>query len=213
MDVNALRDRIIEISHDEAAPDTDLRSKALRWLNSAYHEIMEEVMPWLGNQIRVEEQLTTNSTGQAMLSSVPYRMVRVVDVTNSTTLQQLNREDVLDKDPAETKTGNAQAFWQEGLLLQTYPKAASAALTVLYLPETLDLEADGTEASILLPRQFHHALVWGGLVWSATYERGFATQAELALFQKKWEEAKRNLKLALANQPSGQRRTQPYNLL
>ena len=56
---------------------------------------------------------------------------------------------------------------------------------------------DGAEASILLPPAFHDALVWGGLVWSALYERGLGSSAELQLFMRQWAEAKARLKLHL----------------
>ena len=47
MNVNELRNRILEISHNEVAPDTNLKTKALSWLNSAYHEIVSDCLSYL----------------------------------------------------------------------------------------------------------------------------------------------------------------------
>lgn len=212
MNVSELRERILDISHDESAPDNDLNDKALDWLNSAYHELIDELMPFLGRYLRQEESVITDSNGQATLSADVYRIMRTVDETNGRTLKEMTREDVLDVDPTGQHTGAPIGFYIEGAKLTLYPRT-SVDLTVLYLPEVADLTEDDGEDEILLPRQFHHVLVWGALVWSSIYERGFGTQSDLTLFQRKWEEAKRNAKLSLASQPSGTLRVQSFDVV
>lgn len=212
MNVVEIRDRILELSHDEAAPDTDLNRKSLRWLNSAYHELIDELRPFLRRYLQTEETVTTDENGQATLSSDVYRIIRVVDETHSRVLKERAYEDILDISPLTDAEGSAEYFWMQGSTLTLQPKG-QATLKVVYLPEISDLLETDNESQILIPAQFHHALVWGGLVWSSVYERGFATQADLVLFQRKWDEAKQNVKLSLTARPSGSLRTAPFNFI
>lgn len=43
MNVESLCERIIDMSHEEDAPDTNLKDKCLQWLNHAYFELMDEL--------------------------------------------------------------------------------------------------------------------------------------------------------------------------
>ncbi len=212
MDVNALRDRILELSHDEATPDTGLQGKALRWLNSAYHEALDELQPYLSRQLQTSATVTTDAQGLATLPTGVQRLVRVVDATNNRMLQESDEANVRDDDPTLEATGAPQVCWVSGDQLTVYP-ATSVELTVIYLPVVADLLADGTEASIKLPVAYHNGLVWGALVWGSVYERGFFNQGELVLFQNKWDDAKRSMRLSLAARPSEVRRVQPYQLV
>ena len=212
MDVNQLRERILELSHDEATPDTGLKEKALVWLNHAYIELMDEIQPYLQDELMQEQTIATNSSGQVALAFDVQRMVRVVDATNSRTLEQASLADMVDREPLLDATGSPAYYWFQGSTLQVYPKAA-VTLTVRYLPYLTELVTDGTEETILLPKVYHHALVWGGLVWATMYERSFSTNGDLLLFQKKWEEAKRRVKLSLVSKPDKIVRTQAAEAL
>ncbi|MFZ2620334.1 MAG: hypothetical protein WAX89_05615 [Alphaproteobacteria bacterium] len=200
MNVNTLRDRIIELSHDEASPDTDLHGKALSWLNAAYRELMDELQPYLQAELQQEQNITTASNGQAVFNYPVRRMVKLIDTSNLMALTQANMADVLAADPALMATGTPRHYWLMQNMVQVYP-AASVGLKAIYLPDIADLTEGGTEESVLLPRTYHQALVWGGLVWASVYERGFSAQGDLSLFQQKWDEAKRRIKLSLASRP------------
>ena len=212
MNVNDIRNRILELSHDEVDPNNALESKALGWLNSAYHEVMDEALPWLGDSLRQEVTLTADSSGLVTPAFSAFRLLSVVDVTNAKLLREVTREELQATSPALDATGAPIMFYKSCDTLQLYPQS-SVDVKISYIPNIDDLNADDAEDTILLPRQFHHALVWGGLVWASTYERGFATQGELQLFQRKWDEAKRNLKLSLASTPTGPRRVDTYSAL
>lgn len=211
MNVNELIERILDVSHDEVAPDTNLKAQSLRWLNSAYHEMLEEISPFLENALQTQETLILSS-GSAIFPQTPHKVVRVVTVDTSRTLQAKNKADVLAEDSTLARQGSPNSFWVEGNVLYTHP-VSSEQVKVLYLPQKADLAEDGAESTVLVPRAFHSALVWGALVWSATFERGFTSQGDLALFQSKWEEAKRSAKLALSAQPSTPLRTKPFELV
>lgn len=198
MDVSEIKNRILEISHDEATVDTDLNNKALRWLNSAYHEIMNECMPYLTRF--VEKKVVVNVVdGVGSIPTDLFRVVSVEDLNSSYFLTESN-----NKSKGSFYLSLDQIFIEPG---------TTTALEITYLPLTTDLEDVSTESDILLPKQFHNALVWGGLVWSAIYERGFSTQADMNLFQNKWFEAKREAKLSLATNPAANLRVMSYEIL
>ena len=167
MNVNDIRNRILELSHDEADANNELADKALGWLNSAYHEVMDEALPWLGDSLREEATLTADSSGLVVPAFSIFRLLSVVDVTNNRVLREVSREEVMATNPALDATGVPNVFYKIGDTLQLYPKS-SVNVKVNYLPNIDDLNADDAEAAILLPRQMHHALVWGGLVWAST---------------------------------------------
>ena len=76
-----------------------------------------------------------------------------------------------------------------------------------------DVLLDGDEASLALPAGQVHGLVWGALVWSSVFERGFATASELAQFRAQWQEAKARVKLAVLGQVGVPLRVQGYQLV
>ena len=208
MNVSEIRDRVLEISHDEATPDTNLKTKAMQWVNSAYHELVDECMPYLGRYIETTETINiVNGEGQA--SGDVYRVIKAVDESNGNVLSETSYSKILAIDPLMETKGKPTDFWLDGNYIKLHP-IADISLKLLYTPTVTDLVEIGDESSILLPRQFHYALIWGGLVWSAIYERGFATKSDIAMFQKKWEEAKRSVKLSLINTPENELRVKPF---
>ena len=211
MNVNEIRDRILEVSHDEVAPDTDLELKALRWLNSAYHEIMDECMPYFFDALQTEESIAATG-GVATLGEMPQRILSVIDTQTGRVLKEKTRREILQQDPAQSENGAPYAFWKNGKTITAYP-ALDTTLSVLYVPMVSDLLEGGEESTIKLAPPFHHGLVWGGLVWSSIYERGFSSQSDILLFQKKWEESKRKTKLSLSANPSAEHRVQPFELI
>lgn len=213
MTVNELLAGIVAVSHNEDTPDTLLSAKAMQWLNAAYHEVIDECLPYLKRYLHRTETITT-SLDVATLSTDAYRIVRVVDKTNGHMLREVTPERLIDLDPDSTTTGAPAHFTAFHNTLTLHPKPSeNILLEVLYLPSVADLVANGDESSILLPRQFHQSLIWGGLVWSAIYERGFNTGGELQLFQSKWDEARQKIKLSLVNSPTNALRTTPYTLV
>lgn len=212
MQVNELRSRIIDISHNESAPDTDLQTKALQWLNAAYHEIMNELSPFMPRYLEESVTLSTDADGAVALPTNVERIMRVIAPHTNSVLQETIQSTVWDIDPVLEQSGTPQRFYVQNSQLFIHPKAQTD-IKVLYIKKINDLELNGTEESVLLPAHFHYALVWGALVWGTTYERGFSSQADLSLFQVKWEEAKRKIKLALISRPSAPLRTAPYKLV
>lgn len=211
MDVNGIRDRIVELSHDTAV-DGEVESKAIGWLNAAYHELMDEVVAYLPPSLQRLESVSTSIAGTVTLASTPYRTLRVVDKGTGTSLEVVSPAVILDVDPMGNASGSPQRCTVDGAVLTVHP-AGVANLSVLYVPAVSDLAEDGSEASILLPKAHHHALVWGGMVWSSLFERGFGTQGELLLYQRNWAEAKERVKLSLLTNTGEVLRVEPYALV
>jgi len=195
MNVNEIRDRIVELSH-QTAGDGEVQAKALGWLNAAYHELMDEIVayvpPWL--QVRMEGE--TNAAGDLALGAGAYRVLMVVDKAAARMLEPLAPHQVMARElTGEGTTVPGYEVTATGVRLR--PVKAGVPLAVLYVPLVLDVVEGGAEASLFLPREHHYALVWGGLVWSALFERGFGGSAEVQVFQRQWLEAKSRVKAGL----------------
>jgi hypothetical protein len=213
MDVNTLRARVVELSHSGAslasAVDVDLNVKALGWLNSAYHELMDEVVPYLPQTLQKQVDVLTNTTGVAVLPEAPYRVLQVVVRGSGARLSVATPLEFMQADPTGTQAGSAQRVLIQGTTLTVKP-AEMVTLGIVYVPAAADLVEGGAESSIVLPPVHHHALVWGGLVWSALYERGFLSQSEVVMYQRQWEAAKERVKLSLLPNLGAGLRVEPY---
>ncbi len=196
MQVNTIRDRIVELSH-QSSTDGDVRSKALNWLNAAYLEALNELLLLAPQSLQRRESVNTDSTGQATLSTPPHALVKVL--WGEVPLPVVTPLALLEADPLGTLQGNPAMACPTATGVQVQPRKAGAAL-VVYTPRPVPLAEDGPESSILIPPAFHDALIWGGLVWSALFERGLGSAAELQLFSRQWAEAKTRLKLNLLGQ-------------
>lgn len=211
MNVNEIRDRIMELSH-QSGGDEEMRGKALGWLNAAYHEVMDEVVAYVPPALQRLEEITTGVDGRAVLAAVPYRVLKVVNRDDGVTLAQGSLAEVLEDDPTGRALGPVSRCVWNGAEVQVYP-ARSVRLAVLYVPMVNDLVAGAEEASILLPRAHHHALVWGGMVWSSLFERGFSSAGELVMYQRSWEQAKERVKLSLLSAGHSVPRVLPFELV
>lgn len=205
MNVYELQERILELSHDEVTHDTNLRTRSLRWLNSAYHEIMEVMMPLLADTLNEDETLDVVD-GVVTFSKLAQKVLRVENADTGAV--------IVHKVP-ESISVNEQSLsfrlMATGIVISG--KNIPTKVRVVYVPQIMDLEEDDTEEQILIPSQYHAALVWGALVWASIFERGFTSQRELSLYQMKWEESKRNAKLSLMNRSVSRFKVDEFNLV
>lgn len=187
MNVNELLARVVSISHNEEGPETGLRDKALGWLNSAYAEMMDEILPFVLDDVAVRTVVSYDSDGMVILPNNCRRVVALFH--QACPLEKLNR--------LEFEAGEEGYFVTGGRVhITPGERHASSEVRLVYVPHFTELEADG-EIEIL-PAGQQHALIWGALVWGSTYERAFSAQGDLRLFQAKWEAAKREVKLYYA---------------
>ena len=212
MNVNEIRDRIVELSH-QSAGDGEVQAKALGWLNAAYHELMDEVVAYLPPALQVREDVLTAADGSVVLAQVPYRVLKVADAVTGRLLEGVTPVDIMELDPVRAASGSPVRYVVTANGVQVHPASLSTALSVLYVPLVEDLVEGGAEASILLPRVHHNALVWGGLVWSSLFERGFGSNAELQVYQRQWLEAKQRVKLGLLHNVGASLRVVPFDIV
>ena len=210
MNVNDIRDRIVELSH-QSAGDGEVQAKALGWLNAAYHELMDEVVAYLPPSLQRQENGVTAADGSMVLDYAPYRVMRVVDTGQGRVLDVVTPAMLMDIDPTGAATGDPQRCVLTADGVKVHPVKAGVELAVLYVPVVADLIEGGDESSIVLPPAYHYALVWGGLVWSALFERGFETQGELVIYQNQWSNAKQRVKLGLMHNTVAGLKVQPFN--
>lgn len=195
MDVRTIRDRIVELSHHGIGNDVDVKAQALAWLNSAYFELMDEMVPFLPDVLQLREDVVCDGQGQTTLQRDVYKLVKVVDVDGSRALPQATVADVLELD-VQGVQGDPVRCSVAGNVLRVHP-AKAASLAVVYVPQVAALAEDDVESAVLLPVSLHQVLVWGGLVWSALFDRGFMSQSELVLYQRQWQAGKEQVKLAM----------------
>jgi hypothetical protein len=208
MNVNDIRDRIVELCH-QSAGDGEVQSKALGWLNAAYHELMDEVVAYLPPAMQKLETLTTAANGIATLPNAPYRVMKVTD-SQGRVMKSISLAEAMDVEALGQAT---KCYTVTNAGVKIYPAVEGEQLRVLYVPVVQDLIEGGAEASLFLPRVHHHALVWGGLVWSALFERGFNSGVELQVYQRQWVEAKHRVKLGLLHNVAGGLRVKAYDIV
>ena len=210
MNVNELRNRILEISHNEVAPDTNLKTKALSWLNSAYHEIVSDSLSYLERSLE-KVSVINMENGVGNLPTDLSRVMKVIDSSANVVLSQISQSEAAEMPEMDHVSRAVKYYWVDNDKIYTQPHF-TGPLKLAYLRQVEDLEESTAESSIVIPKQFHYSLVWGGLVWSSIFERGFASQSDLKLFQAKWDDAKRELKLSLSSQPMKTLRVKPYDV-
>ncbi|MCP5405784.1 MAG: hypothetical protein H6922_06150 [Pseudomonadaceae bacterium] len=176
-------------------------------MNSAYAELMDEVVPFLPQALQVREDVVTDGAGEALLAAPVYKLVRAVERGHKQVLAQATMAELLDAEVAGVTGAPAKCFVQ-GDKLKVFP-AAAVEVSVLYVPQVTPLMEDDVEEAVLLPASLHQVLVWGGLVWSALYDRGFLSQSELVMYQRQWQAGKEQVKLAMFGSGGGVR-TVPY---
>lgn len=210
MNVQTIRNRIVELSHHGVGNDVDINAKALAWLNSAYHEIMDDILPALPAALQQVEDITTSGAGTATLSRPALKIIRAINRGTAHPLAEATPADILAAQVSGV-AGDPQFIQVNGASVSVFP-AKAVTLGIAYIPHVDDLQESGTEASILLPPSMHHILVWGGLVWSALFDRGFASASELALYQRQWLAGKETIKLAMMG-ASAPVRVKSFNLV
>lgn len=195
MNVRGIRDRIVELSQHGVGNDVDVNTKALAWLNSAYHEVMDEIVPLAPSALQVRSDVVVGVDGAGVLAGPVHKLVQVVERTRNTVLRVVTPAELLEAEVGGMQ-GSPSMCSVSGNVLQVYP-AAAGTVSVVYIPRVVDLVEAGAEGSILLPPSLHNVLVWGGLVWSALFDRGFMSQSELLMYQRQWVSGKEQVRLSL----------------
>ena len=208
MDVNTLIERILEVSHNENAPDTDLNNKALRWLNSAYMELVEQCRSYL--EPYLQRTVSLELIGGA--GALPEDVNHVVSVKNKETKQVFSALHAADSRDIFISAQPATRYWVMNGHVYTNT-TSDLNVDMIYSARVSELLEGGSENDIVLPSEYHQALVWGSLLWSSMFERGFNTAREISIFQQKWDEAKREIKLSLAAKNASSMRVNNYDLL
>lgn len=195
MKVKDLVEQIISYSHNEDSPETNLMAKALTWLNSAYHELLQENLVYLKHKMIKYETLTLQDFACELPEDF-YLLEKIIldDGTRITKIDRKHYDIELNK-----------------IYINNHPEVKS--IDVFYIPQFQNLKLeDSLNILHISPNQVDN-LIWGALVWSGIYERALHTQSELNLFEKKWNQTKQNFKITLSTYSNQVLRTQPYRFL
>lgn len=189
MNVVDLQKQIMALSHQEDSHSTQLKQKSLLWINHAYQELLDEVLPFATEQRQVKASLTTNTEGAIALPNDCYQVTDLFIAGKK--IEALNSQKSIFEQNVTI------GYWLEGKQIHLYPKQVYN-IDLFYEKYIPELTESSVESDILIPQNFHYALVWGALVWATVQERGFSAKSDLNLFQQKWVEAKQSIKLSLA---------------
>lgn len=210
MRVSEIVTQVLALGHH--GEDAALRAKALGWVNAAYAELLDEVLPFAPPALQRVETVTTDASGVAGLGQDVRKLLLVADADAGRVLALGGPLAAVRDDPSGSADGAPVMAYALGQQVQVLP-AQSVALRVVYVPGPNTLgESDGPEA-IWLPESQHRVLVWGALVWSALFERGLTSAAELSLFGRQWLAAKESVKLGLLGAQTETLRGKPWELV
>lgn len=170
--------RIINLGLNEDAPDTGLQTKALGWLNSAYHEAYNTAASFATPYLAQSETITvTNGTGA--FSTAPRRILFMRDTQSNRILKMSDYASIAINHPGLTTQGNPAKYYLTGATgFKTFPKN-NTTVEVGFIPRSVDLTLTSTEADIKIPPHHHDMLIWSALIEAMTYERGFGNEALL----------------------------------
>lgn len=194
MTIKELVNQVISYSHDEDTPDTELTAKALTWINSAYHELLQENLAFLKNKML--KQITVNLTDEFFELPDDFYLFDRIKLANG---QVILKE---DKHAYSLEANNCFLVNEK-----------NQTLILTYIPAFKQLALTDSLNAMHISSNYVQSLVWGSLVWSSIYERGLHTQSELGLFEAKWNQAKQNYKVTLATYSDQTLRTKPYRFI
>lgn len=178
MDVATIVQRIIDLSLNENAPDTDLQNKALGWLNNAYKEAYNIATSYAWPRLYSSHTITiTNGVGS--FPFYPRRVMSMVDTTTNRVLKMSDIVAITEIDPAVSRIGSPAKWYTSGdTSLYTHP-INSTTLRAILVPQAADLTLASTEADIKIPPHHHELLIWASLIEGIMYERGFGNDTLL----------------------------------
>lgn len=194
MKIKDLVDQIISYSHNEDTPDTDLSVKALTWLNSAYHELLQENLAFLKHKMLT--QTNANLVNGCFQLPEDFYLFEKIKLSNGQIISKENKD--------------LYAIEGDTVFLNN---VTDQSVSFVYIPEFKQLGFDDSLSIMHISSNYVQSLIWGALVWSSIYERGIHTQSELSLFEAKWNQAKQNYKVTLATYSDQVLRTTPYRFI
>ena len=179
MDVSTIVQRVIDLGLNENAPDTNLQSKALGWLNSAYAEVYNLTATYAWPQLVQTVSSLTVTNGSATLPNAPRRIISIRDKTTNRVLKQSDYLSIQVNDPDLNNTGNPSKFYIVGTTgLRCHP-LSTTTVCYDYVPQPNTLAITDAESAILILPSHHSLLIWSSLVEGMTYERGFGNESLL----------------------------------
>lgn len=181
MDVATIVQRVIDLGLNEDAPDTDLQTKALGWVNSAYKEAynLAATYSW---PILYTSATVTITNGVGTLPAAPKRILQIRDTATNRILKPSDYLYVTSIDADANNVGNPARYYIAGseTALRTHP-VNSTSVVVNYIAKPADLLISSTETDIKIPAEHHTMLIWAALTEGLVYERGFGNDGMLQI--------------------------------
>lgn len=200
MNVNAMINRISNISMNEDVPDSETQARIVRYINDTYSEVYREIAKLYKNRLLTSETVEVVD-GVGTLSAAPFAYGVVKDIDGSLILTATDIEHIDEIDVDGTGMGTpTRYFITHDTTLNTHPKNTTSVL-VRVIPEAQVLSSASTEADIMIPVMFHEILIWGALFMMFLDERDTRTELEIRAAKSEYVTKLSRLKGYLANQP------------
>lgn len=185
MNISDIINTIAVISFNDDNPSADDRVRILRYVNLANQEVFRKIYQIASPFISTSTTLTLTS-GAATLPTDVFKIVKVVDTTNTRILTEKSLEEIEDLDPALTSTGQPKYFYRDGASIKVWP-TQDVSLRFRYVQELSDLVDEASAASIVFPAAFHSLLIDGGLYYMFEDERDQRAVQEIVLAGKRFD--------------------------
>lgn len=190
---------IIRMSINENAPDTQLETIALSFLNDAYRDVYLVISEVNQNFLATEQTvLLDNTTGQGTLAPVPHRILRVYNAATRNQLSATSWDYVTDiLDPLMAARGSPDYYFVKDrtqLCVWPWQSTGTNEVIVRYIPSVNTLTLTGTETDIKFPPEFHSVLQWGAMKYMGLFERGFTSVELMGFAARAYQEGLTNLK-------------------
>ncbi len=160
----------------------------LQYLNLAHLELYQVTANF--NQDLLTHTTLANQvdSNQVQLPETPYLVNGVYDLTHKRQLHKVCLSDILEKDPAFSRTGHPIQYFVQKDILQFVPiQTAITSIKIWYIPQPVILAENTPEQDIPYPFAYHPVLVDGALYYLFQEEGGFKNLQKAVDAKERWE--------------------------
>lgn len=176
----------------------------LQYLNLAHLELYQVTANFNQDLLTHTTLANQADSNQVQLPEVPYMVSYVYDLTHKRQLHKVCLSDILEKNPAFSKTGHPTQYFVQKDILQFVPtQTAITSIKIWYVPQPIILTENTPEQDIPYPFAYHPVLIDGALYYLFQEEGGFKNIQKAIDAQKRWEVGQTRLLSYLYN-ASGQ---------
>ena len=164
------------------------RTIFLQYLNLAHLELYQVTANFNQDLLTHTTLANQADSNQVQLPEIPYLVNSVYDLTHKRVLCRIALSDILEKDPAFSRTGHPTQYFVQKDILQFVPvQTAITSIKIWYVPQPIILAENTPEQDIPYPFAYHPVLVDGALYYLFQEEGGFKNLQKAVDAKERWE--------------------------